>query len=293
MKSIPFWKVESVGNDFVLVDLAVLEGLGIPEEALPALTRSVSPRRFGVGSDGLLALDTRPRPLRMRMFNPDGSEDFCGNGLRCGALYATRMAGVEPEFVIHHLGRDVPARVAADGTIQTQIGAASFAPADVPLVGEELFEGPLEVALDLGSEPAGRYLMEHWTLVASALSTGSTHTILFVDAFPEDDVFERLGPAIEHHPRFPERTSAIWAVPEGNDTLRIRIWERGAGETQGCGTGSSAAAAAWLRREGRGGTVTVHNPGGTLRVSMDAWDAPIRVEGEARVLFEGSVERGA
>ncbi|MCB8932391.1 MAG: diaminopimelate epimerase [Fimbriimonadaceae bacterium] len=274
MSEIPFWKVESVGNDFVLVDLAALDALGIGEDRLPAITRAVSPRRFGIGSDGLLALDTRPRPLRMRMFNPDGSEDFCGNGLRCAARFATTRAGVEPSFSIHHLGREVPVQVSPDGMIQTGIGTASFDPALVPLIGGELFEGPLESAGE--------------TLIVSALSTGSTHTILFVDSLPDDETFERLGPAIENHPRFPERTSAIWAVPDGRDTLRIRIWERGAGETQGCGTGSSAAAAAWLRREGRGGTVTVHNPGGTLRVAMDAWDAPIRVEGRARVLFEGT-----
>lgn len=273
MSAIPFLKVEAIGNDFVLVDLAVLESLGVSEEQLPAIARHVAPRRFGIGSDGLLALDTRPRPLRMRMFNPDGTEDFCGNGLRCAALFATTRAGVESAFTIHHLGREVPTRVSQDGTIQTQIGPASFEPDAVPLIGAELFESPLEVD---GQE-----------LIVSALSTGSTHTVLFGESLPDDETFERLGPAIEHHPRFPERTSVIWAAPEGSDTLRIRIWERGAGETLGCGTGSSAAAAAWLRRQGRGGTITVHNPGGTLRIKMEAWNAPIEVEGEAQLLYDG------
>ena len=139
----------------------------------------------------------------------------------------------------------------------------------------ELFDAPLEVAGE--------------TLIVSALSTGSTHTILFTDTLPDDATFFRLGPALEHHPIFPERTSAIWAMPVGEDELRIRIWERGAGETQGCGTGSSAAAVAWLRRQGRGGTVAVHNPGGTLHISLDRWDAPVTARGLATVLYSGSL----
>ncbi len=277
MTRLPFVKVESVGNDFVLFETADLEAAGVGPERYPDLARLVSPRRFGVGSDGLLVLDVRTSPLDLRMFNPDGSPDFCGNGLRCAARFAVVHRGVASPFTIRQLGRDVPAEVCGeDGTICTRLGAASFAPVDVPLASgsQELFEAPLVVA---GSR-----------LVVSALSTGSTHTILFTDALPDDDTFLRLGPALEHHPLFPERTSVIWAMPEGDDALRIRIWERGAGETQGCGTGSSAAAVAWLRRQARGGTVAVHNPGGTLHVSVDRWDAPITVRGLASVLFTGS-----
>lgn len=281
MTRVPFLKVESVGNDFVLFETAELEAAGIGSERYPELAQLASPRRFGIGSDGILVLDVRTSPLDLLMFNPDGSPDFCGNGLRCAARFAVAHRGIASPFVIRHLGRDVPTDVCGDdGTICTHLGAASFAPADVPLAGTtdtagELFDAPLEVAGE--------------TLIVSALSTGSTHTILFVDALPDDDTFLRLGPALENHPLFPERTSAIWAMPVGEDELKIRIWERGAGETLGCGTGSSAAAIAWLRRHGRGGTVAVHNPGGTLHISLDRWDGPITVRGQASVLFTGTL----
>lgn len=277
MTRVPFVKVESVGNDFVLIEAADLEAAHIAPDAYPSLTLRVAPRRFGIGSDGLLVLDVRTSPLELLMFNPDGTPDFCGNGLRCASRFAVTHRGMHSPFVIRHLGRDVPVEVCGeDGTICTRLGAASFAPAEVPLSAEgELFDAPLEV--------------DGETLIVSALSTGSTHTIVFCDTLPDDDAFFRLGPALEHHPLFPERTSAIWAMPQGDDELRIRIWERGAGETQGCGTGSSAAAVAWLRRQGRGGTVAVHNPGGTLHITLDRWDAPLTVRGMATVLFNGTL----
>lgn len=288
---VPFWKVESVGNDFVLVDA---EELGLPRRYhyfisdtgqdvkvgldLPELARRTSPRRFSVGSDGLLVVDARNDFVSLRMFNPDGSEDFCGNGLRCAARYVVTRGVRSGRFEIHHGGLTVPVEVEDDDTIRTILGNASFAPSDVPLAEgmDELFEAPLNVD---GRE-----------ITLSALSTGSTHTVVFGEALPEDEKFERLGRALEHHSSFPDRTSVIWVVVDDQQNLRIRIWERGAGETQGCGTGSSAAAVVHFRRRGEGGAVHVHNPGGTLRVSADSWDAPITVEGRANLLFSGTFE---
>lgn len=270
---IPFVKVESIGNDFVLVDLSVVD-----QAPLSALALRLCTRHFSVGSDGLLTveklIDDR---ISMRMFNPDGTEDFCGNGLRCAALYAFERGWVSEQFVIVHGGTDVAARVsgpAGSRSIETDIGIATFEPAAVPHANPtELFQHEIEVAGE--------------SIRLSSLSTGSTHTIIPVSELPDDAMFQKVSAALEHHPLFPERTSIIWVREDSESDLRIRIWERGVGETLGCGTGSSAAAANVARARGAGGTFNVHNPGGTVQVRLAEWNAPIAVTGTARLVFEG------
>jgi len=271
MRAIEFTKVESIGNDFVLVDADAFPS----DRDLRAFVVGACARRLGIGSDGLLALRKGPGPgeLDLRMFNPDGTEDFCGNGLRCAARYAVDRGWVGGEFVIHHLGRDVEVSTACD-LVSTTIGVATFEPTHVPLAAsKELFDGCLDVAGE--------------TLTVSALSTGSTHTVIFVDALPSDARFLALSPLIENHELFPQRTSVIWTQHVGDLSLRLRIWERAVGETLGCGSGSSAAAAVLARKLGRGGTVQVESRGGTVRVSMEDWRSPITVAGTARVVYTG------
>ncbi len=125
------------------------------------------------------------------------------------------------------------------------------------------------------------------SLFGSALTTGSTHVVIPTAALPDDDSFRSVSPKIENDPQFPQRTSVIWSQEIEPMRLRLRIWERGVGETQGCGTGSAAAAVDYLRRKGKGGAVEVENPGGTLRVSMPSWDGPIEVEGVAEAVYSG------
>ena len=295
---VPFWKLQSIGNDFPLVHLDDLEAivkfesnelrevhrapaaecfvspdwaLGSLDGRLVRLAIAMADRRRGVGGDGLLAV----KPLDanrvlLRMFNPDGSEDFCGNGLRCAAVHAHAMGWVGEAFTIEHLGRDVAVRL-GDGRVSTELGGATYAPADVPLArAAELFREAL---------PGGR--------VGSALSTGSTHTILPVKALPDDATFVRESAALEVDPLFPARTSVIWTQALAPDHLRLRIWERGVGETQGCGTGSTAAAVDHLRALGHGGRVRVDNPGGTLFVTWDPDRDETLVEGTAERVYTG------
>lgn len=266
---VPFTKVESVGNDFVLLEEGVLAA-----DQLPDFARFVSDRHFCVGSDGLLVVGRDP--LRLRMFNPDGSEDFCGNGIRCAAHYAAFHGWFAGTAKLWHLDRTLQVTLLPNGSIQTDMPPASFSPESVPVQADaEVFSTKLEVN--------GR------KLEISSLTTGSTHTVLLVDRLPGNDEFFAIGPALEHHPLFPERTSVIWAKPESADTLRLRIWERGAGETMGCGTGSSAAAVVWARKTGFSGTVQVHNPGGTIFVRLDKWNSPLETEGSAKILYTGKV----
>ncbi len=273
---VPFWKLQSIGNDFPLVHL---------EDLTPGLDRArlslaICDRRFGVGGDGLLTLE-RGSKLRMRMFNPDGTEDFCGNGLRCAAVHARAMGWAEDRFVIEHGKIDV--EVSIEGAeVSTVLGGASYSPVDVPLqqgIGE-LFRGPV-------------YWDENVELIGSALTTGSTHVIIPVASLPSDRELIDIGRKVEHFGLYPARTSVIWSREIERDHLQIRIWERGVGETLGCGTGSSAAVADYLRGEGRGGTVWVDNPGGTVRVQLKAWDAPITVSGTAEPVYSGEYRFGS
>lgn len=274
--TVPFSKLESIGNDFVLVESSTLPDAS--DNLLRKLAIEACERRFGVGSDGLLVVAPDGGNLVMRMFNPDGTEDFCGNGLRCAALYAFSKGWVARRFSIKHLTRVVPTEVLPDCSIRTVIGKASFDPHQVPLdeVAGELFMGGIELV--------------EGTVIASAVTTGSTHTVIFVDELPADPYFQRISSQLEEHPLFPERTSVIWVKELASMHLQIRIWERGVGETLGCGTGSSAAVAVYLRKTGFGGSVRVDNPGGTLQVRADSWDHDIEIISKARLLFEGTFE---
>lgn len=261
---IPFWKLQSIGNDFPLVHIADVSG------DFDSLAIAMSDRRFGVGGDGILAAGPQgPDRVLLRMFNPDGTEDFCGNGLRCAAVHARAQGWVGDRFTIEHLGCEVPVRI-ENGRVSTRLGGASYAPAEVPVVGGELFRGTL---------PGGR--------TGSSLSTGTTHTIVWVEELPEDEAFFAESPLLEVHPMFPERTSVMWTRVVAVDHLQMRIWERGVGETQGCGTGSTAAAVDYLRGEGRAGRVRVDNPGGTVFVSWDPAVNETEIEGTAEMVFSG------
>jgi len=267
--SLPFVKVQSLGNDFVLVHLDEVD-----QNALPQLARETSDRRFAIGSDGLLVIGPEGDGLRLRMFNTDGSEDFCGNGIRCAALYGFRKGWSGVETSIHHFGETVSTTILDDGRVRSVFPPPDYRPEAVPMAREgELFMAPIEV---LGE-----------TLTLSAVTTGSTHTVILADRLPDDAEFFRIGPAIEHHPLFPERTSVIWAVPEDGDRIRIRIWERGVGETQGCGTGSAAAAAVYARHSGRASLYCLINPGGEVQVSVKDSVTPIITSASAEILYAG------
>jgi len=169
----------------------------------------------------------------------------------------------------------VLAEVLSNGRIRTTLGIASYDPEEVPVQSEDEIYDDLIGTID-GVEYIG-----------SALTTGSTHSIIPVEKLPSDREVARIGPEIENLPIFPDRTSVIFTRTIGPRELEIRIWERGVGETLGCGTGSSAAAADHFRRIGAGGDVVVHNPGGDIVVSMSKWNAPLTIEGTAELIYSG------
>ena len=265
-RSVPFTKIQSIGNDFVLMMLPDVSGLD-----LSSLTQRICERRFGVGADSSLFLQVDSRDhLTLLMFNADGTPDFCGNGLRCAIHHAHAQGWIDSEVHVLHGEQSVRGVVHPDGLIETTLGAPRFDPADIPLASNEPY-----------------FLAEHRGWEISCLTTGSAHTVVFVPELPSSPTFETESHFLEHDPLFPERTSIMWTQVIGRDHLRLRIWERGVGETLGCGSGSAAAAATYLRREGRGGRVQVENPGGTLLVEADSWDAPLTLHGRVESRFSG------
>lgn len=283
LQNIPFWKVQSIGNDFVLVhddDIKAIVATSEVEGFLPKLSALTSERRYGIGSDGLLLLSKSDGGLLLRMFNPDGTEDFCGNGLRCAAFHGHRLGWVGSEFVIRHRDRNVVTSIGHDGRIATTLGVASYRPEDVPVrATAEVFNTTVWNGM-IDGQPLN--------IFGSALSTGSTHVVIPTVALPDNESFKSISRAIEIDHRFPSHTSVIWTKEESPNVLSIRIWERGAGETQGCGTGSSAAAADYMRRRGHGGPIVVHNPGGSVTVDATSWDKALTIKGNASEVFAGS-----
>ena len=279
MVKIPFWKIQSIGNDFPLFHLSDVIAASLDVEAtLPKLAIAASDRHRGVGGDGILVVAMEGEAVRLRMFNPDGSEDFCGNGIRCAAKHAYEMGWVGFEFNVLHLDRVVPCSV-VDEKISTTIGKADYTPDKVPHKSGELFNQTVWSGMDAGMP---------LSIFGSALTTGSTHVVLPTFALPDDDTFRAISSKIEVDPNFPQRTSVIWSQELEPMKLRIRIGERAVGETMGCGTGSSAAAVDYLRRKGMGGTVEVKNPGGSIFISMASWDSPITIIGEAHDVYAGT-----
>ena len=282
-----FTKMQGVGNDFVVVDLGELP----PHISLPSLAIQTCDRKFGIGADGLLVV-AREAPgaaFRMWMFNPDGSEDMCGNGLRCVSLWALRagwLAGrTEFTVVVKDGSRNVRLLdVAEDGraaTLGADMGVPRFDPEHLPFCAA------------LGTRVVGYPLtVEGKTFHLTVVNTGSTHAVIFGVVPPDEEMFQRVSPLIENHPLFPERTSVLWATPQGDSTVAVRIWERGAGETLGCGTGACAVgvAAQLYQTVGIDGvkpTVDVASKGGTLRITWPGEGAPIDMTGPAQIVYDG------
>jgi diaminopimelate epimerase len=262
---VPFAKVEAVGNDFVLV----LDG-AVPRRDEARFAEWACARRFAVGADGLLVLGSREGGLVLRMYNADGSEDFCGNGLRCAAWYAHVHGMAGAEATILHGGQEVPARI-VDEEVRVALRPASFDPRDVPV-----------------DSPGPWIEREAEGVMGTAVSTGSAHFVAFVPELPEDGMFVEASRRLEFSPLFPERISVMWARQEAPGSFRLRIWERGVGETLGCGTGSLAVASAAWRLFDAPKTVEVLSPGGAVRVEEDS--GRVWIASRARIVYSGALD---
>jgi diaminopimelate epimerase len=292
--------MQGVGNDFVLVD-----GRAQSRDDWPALAHLMCRRHTGIGADGLLVVDhSDTADILMRMFNPDGTPDVCGNGMRCVARYVTdsrrRTTDDEKRETNSQIAERPNARMPERPALPTTLTLETLAGVRTACVGPE--SGGTHWSVDMGEpqfDPKQipmrvdservmdfRLAVHGERIPLTALSTGTTHSIVFVDEMPDDEEFIRLSPAIEHHPLFPERTSVMWTQVEDSGGLQIRIWERGAGETWGCGTGSCAAAVAAILHGFVRSPVCVRSKGGELTVEWEA-PGPMRLTGPAEYVYTG------
>lgn len=264
---LPFVKMQTIGNDFVLVRESDIGGMS--PNGIAQLTGN---RRFSVGHDGLLVVAPESRGLRVRFFNPDGTEDFCGNGLRCAGLFAFQEGWVGSTFEQRQNGL-VIRTVVNQGTVTTQMPAAEFDPVLVPVCStSEWIEREVE------------------GVKGTALSTGSTHFVVFTHELPESPEFERVSAMIENSPVFPQKTTVMWSKMEDSHLVDVRIWERGVGETLGCGTGAIAVAVVLARKTDSNGLFTIRSGGGDLEIDIEKWNLPVKVASQPKRVFRGVIE---
>jgi diaminopimelate epimerase len=276
---VEFTKMHGVGNDFV-----VFEAPAVPAAAAllaPERLRALADRRTGIGFDQALVLEPARRAdhaVFYRVFNSDGDEvEQCGNGARCIAALLYRRGGSgSGTITLGSPAGPVQARVAGGGDISVDMGVPDFAPRSLPFEARaEADSYPLEVA--------------GGTLAIGAVSIGNPHAVLVVESADAAPV-ATLGPAIERHPRFPKRVNAGFMQIEGRSRIRLRVYERGAGETPACGTGACAAVAVGRRRGLLDAEVQVSVRGGELRVNWAGVGADIWLTGAAKISYQGHLE---
>lgn len=265
-------KYQALGNDYLVLDLPG------PLDELVRLLPVLCHRQFGLGSDGLLAFD--PAAMSLRIFNPDGSEaQKSGNGLRITAAHAVLEHGAPQAFEIRTMDRANQVTILETSgprvTAELDIGRPSFRAADLPA----LVEGePRRVRIDT---PAG-------AVEAALVSVGNPHAVVFGESVDPRRMIQ-LGPHVERHPMFPERTNVQLVEVVDRSRARIEIWERGAGYTLASGTSASAVAAALMREGLVDDQVTIIMPGGELEVRRGP-DGGLIQRGPAQRVYRAEVE---
>ena len=267
--------MHGAGNDFV-----VLDGVRQKIELSPEQLRLLADRHFGVGCDQILLVEKAQHPeadFRYRIFNADGGEvEQCGNGARCFVRFVHDEGLTHKrEIVVETKSGLITPRLEGDGRVTVNMGAPIFDAARIPFDGGSgAVSEPLEVAGE--------------TLQISALSMGNPHAVQVV-ADVERAPVEKLGPLIEHHPRFPRRVNAGFMQIMDRQHIRLRVYERGSGETLSCGTGACAAVVAGIRRGLLDSPVSVATRGGLLAIAWNGEGTPVLMTGPAISVFEGEI----
>ncbi|WP_300437953.1 diaminopimelate epimerase [Zoogloea sp.] len=274
-QKLAFTKMHGLGNDFVMID-AVRQNIQLTE----AQVRYLGDRHFGVGFDQLLVVETSQTPgvdFRYRIFNADGGEvEQCGNGARCFARFVFDQGLTDKrEIRVETKKGIITPRLEADGNVTVDMGVPVLTPADVPFVSDsDAYVQPLDVA---GT-----------TVAITAVSMGNPHAVQVVANVDTAPVAEQ-GPLIEHHPRFPARVNAGFLQIVDEHRVRLRVFERGAGETLACGTGACAAVVAGILRELVVSPVTVETRGGELTIAWNGVGTPVMMTGPAVSVFSAEI----
>jgi len=273
---VAFTKMQGAGNDFV-----VLDGVSQRIALTPEKIRRLADRRFGVGCDQVLVVERASgngADFRYRIFNADGGEvEQCGNGARCFVRFV-RDHGLTPkdEIRVETLAGLIRPRLEPDGEVSVDMGVPRFEPKDVPFDAES-------------RQPLYDLEVDGQKIQINVLSMGNPHAVQVVadvDAAPVNT----QGPKIERHARFPKRVNAGYMQVVDRKHIRLRVWERGAGETLACGTGACAAVVAGRQRGLLDATVKVSLPGGTLTVSWPGEGQAVILTGPAVTVYEGTID---
>ncbi len=269
-----FTKMHGTGNDFVVID-GVRQQVNLSPEQL----RLLADRHFGVGCDQILLVEksqTREADFRYRIFNADGGEvEQCGNGARCFVRFVHDQKLTSKREIVVATGSGlISPRLEEDGRVTVNMNAPVFDPERIPFTGLGAVSEPLEVAGE--------------TLEISALSMGNPHAVQVV-ADVEHAPVEKLGPLIEQHPRFPRRVNAGFMQINDRSHIRLRVYERGTGETLSCGTGACAAVVTGIRRGLLDSPVNVATRGGLLTITWEGEGEPVLMTGPAITVFEGEI----
>ena len=274
-----FTKMHGCGNDYIYVN-CFKEIITDRKDAALRL----SDRHFGIGSDGLICIDSSEvADFKMDMYNADGSQGrMCGNGIRCVGKYVydygltdKTTVTVETLAGIKILELDV-----VNGSVRSVrvcMGAPVFTPAEIPV----LFDGTdvVDRVIEVGGQG--------WNI--SCVSMGSPHAVTFACDIDNMDL-DRIGPMFEHHECFPERINTEFVELIDRDTIKMRVWERGSGETLACGTGACAAAVVCMLCNKTNHAVSVHTRGGVLHIEWDRSSNLVYMTGPAEVVYDGEVK---
>ena len=281
-----FTKMHGAGNDFVVID-AINQNVDFSTEQW----RKLGDRRFGIGADQILVVERPTEPgcdFRYRIFNSDGGEvEQCGNGSRAFVRFVSEKGLTDKRSIrVQTMAGIIEPRLEDDGSVTVDMGPPVLDAAAVPfdstgLAGQP--EGrdtlwPLALRLD-GAET---------TVLVSAVSMGNPHAVQVVGDVDTAPVTE-LGPQVEHHPRFPKRVNAGFMQVVGRGHIKLRVYERGAGETLACGTGACAAVVAGIRRGLLDSPVRVTARGGELSIAWAGEGEPVYLSGPAVTVFEGEI----
>ena len=281
---LPFTKMHGAGNDFV-----VLDATRAPLTLSPAQYRFLADRRFGVGADQILIVEpgnpAAGTDFTYRIMNADGGEvEQCGNGARCFARFVHDTGLTQKERIrVQTMKTVIEPQLQADGRVTVDMGAPFLAPAEVP------FDGAgLTPRLENGCELWPIELANHPVEVA-VVSMGNPHAVMRVDSVAQAPV-EEVGPQVEGHRRFPRRVNAGFMEVVNRRHIRLRVFERGSGETLACGSGACAAVVAGIRLGWLDGTVDVDMPGGRLTISWAGPGQSVMMTGPAVKVFDGEID---
>jgi len=282
-----FTKMHGAGNDFIVID-AINQDIAFT----PAQWQRLADRRFGIGADQILVVEKPRLPgcdFRYRIYNNDGGEvEQCGNGARAFVKFVSEKGLSSKNSIrVETMAGIIAPRLEADGSITVDMGAPVLDPALVPFEASGLAgvaQGndtvwPLDLALP-GDQAS---------VLVSVVSMGNPHAVQVVDDVDAQDL-DASGPLIEHHPRFPRRVNAGYMQIIDRHHVKLRVFERGAGETLACGTGACAAAVAGIRRGLLDSPVRISARGGELSIAWQGPGQPVLMTGPAVTVFEGTIE---